>query len=133
MIVAVEQRQTPDEGHHHQLHGWPGYRSWSLSTSIGSDSWGGVEVVSLGSVTVLAPHGEDADQEGERGHDHLPWLGGAELPVTPEHLPHPGGQHDAVRDQLSSVLDLTQATSQLKQNIQLLMFSSNAASSERDH
>ena len=55
-------------------------------------------------LTVLPPHGEDADEEGERGHDnlttslsttfsrlfsnhHLPGLGGTEFTVATEHLP----------------------------------------------
>ena len=42
---------------------------------------------------VFAPDGEDADQEGEGGHDDLPWLGGAELAVTPEHFPEARGEH----------------------------------------
>ena len=42
---------------------------------------------------MFAPDGEDADQEGEGGHDDLPWLGGAELAVTPEHFPEARGEH----------------------------------------
>ena len=54
-------------------------------------------------LTVLPPHGEDAHQEGEGGHDYLqklhqhlltrnipiylPRLGGTELSVATEHLP----------------------------------------------
>ena len=33
---------------------------------------------------MLPPHGEDADEEGERGHNDLPGLCGAELSVAPE-------------------------------------------------
>ena len=36
---------------------------------------------------MFAPDSEDADQEGQGGHNHLPGLGGAELPVAPEHFP----------------------------------------------
>ena len=44
-------------------------------------------------LSMLAPDREDADQEGEGGHDDLPWLGGAELAVTPEHFPEARGEH----------------------------------------
>ena len=42
---------------------------------------------------MFAPDSEDADQEGQGGHNHLPGLGGAELPVTPEHFPEARGEH----------------------------------------
>jgi hypothetical protein len=35
---------------------------------------------------VAAPHRQDADEEGEGRHDHLPRLAGAELTVAPENL-----------------------------------------------
>ena len=43
---------------------------------------------------MFPPHSEDADQEGEGGHDHLPGLGGAELTMTPKYFPHARGEHD---------------------------------------
>ena len=42
---------------------------------------------------MLAPNGEDADQECQSGHDDLPWLRGAKFSVTSEDLPHSGSQH----------------------------------------
>ena len=38
-------------------------------------------------LSMLAPDSEDAHQEGQGGHDHLPGLGGAKLSVAPEHFP----------------------------------------------
>ena len=42
---------------------------------------------------MFAPDSEDADQEGQGGHDHLPGLGGAELSVAPEHFPEARSEH----------------------------------------
>ena len=42
---------------------------------------------------MFSPDSQDADKEGERGHNDFPGLGGAELPVAPEDFPHPTGQH----------------------------------------
>ena len=42
---------------------------------------------------MFPPDSQDADEEGERGHNDLPWLCGAELAVAPEDFPHPAGQH----------------------------------------
>ena len=93
VVVAVEECQAPDEGHHHQLHGGPG--RLGLQVAGGADNTGGVidRISGLRSVVVFSPNSEDTDEEGQGGHDHLPGLGGAELPVTPEDFPHTTGQH----------------------------------------
>ena len=91
MVIAVQEGQAPDERHHHQLHHAPGRR---VGVVAGVGLLNGSHVLQgPGHVGVLPPHCEDAHQKGEGGHDHLPWLGGAELPVGPEHLSHGGGEH----------------------------------------
>ena len=44
--------------------------------------WGGVRVGGV----LPAPDGQDADQEGQGGHDDLPGLGRTELTMVTEHL-----------------------------------------------
>ena len=92
VVIAVEQRQAADEGHHHQLHQAPGR---GLGARAGAHR-GLVTRVLPVLLTMFAPDSEDADEEGEGGHDDLPGLGGAELSVAPEHLPEARGEH---RDQ----------------------------------
>lgn len=92
VVVTVEEGQTADEGHHHQLHSCPG----RLGLRVGGDSHhsGVIDTVrGLRTVVMFSPDSEDTHEEGESGDNHLPWLGGAELPVAPEDFPYPTGQH----------------------------------------
>ncbi len=60
---------------------------YRLRLPRGCGGGGGVAARGVpGMLGVAAPHRKDAHQEGQRRHNHLPRLAGAELTVAPEYL-----------------------------------------------
>ena len=86
VVVAVEEREASDEGHHHKLHSCPRRLGRLVLTSTGL---GTVEAILTSTITVFAPNCEDTDKEGQCSHNDLPRLGRTELSVASEHFSDP--------------------------------------------